>query len=326
MKLLSSGSMLGQPLPPGVSGRDRSRYLLGRQLGGDDLGAEEADAVGHRAQADGVMPPPEVGVELRHVAHEPVVGPGSHDLVARGDERPADVVHEDAEAGRAASGVEGHGDDRVVDDVGKAVVEAGPPHLVLPVVGVAGHPHDPVGLGVEHLEEAGPTLDGEQLEVGPGLGVGAADRSAVGGAGGELLDRVDAVSQFTTPSMAPSASAQSIPGQCGRCSPCGTTVIVHGVPELTAERDRPRGGARRTSRYLSALHLWRGPTEGDDACSEATPGCSAQRQAQRRRQRDRPAAGSHGYCGRAMSSCGRDRCHSRRRPPVVLGSPINATW
>lgn len=84
MKLLSCGWILAQALPPGVSGRDRSRYLAGHQFGSDDLRAEEADAVDHWAQTDGVMPPPEIGVELCHVAHEPVVGPGGHDLVARG--------------------------------------------------------------------------------------------------------------------------------------------------------------------------------------------------------------------------------------------------
>ncbi len=36
-------------------------------------------------------------------------------------------------------------------------MKAGPPHLVLPLVGVAGHTHDPVGLGVEDFQEVGPT-------------------------------------------------------------------------------------------------------------------------------------------------------------------------
>ena len=187
--------------------------------------------------------------------------PTVNDLVTWGDERPADVVHEDAQAGRAAGGVERHGDDRVVDHVGKTVVEAGPPHLVLPVVGVAGHPHDPVRLGVEHLQEAGPTRRRSAARNRPRTW-----RPSCGPVGGpwrprELLDRVHRIPNIHDPQHRPhrpssrARRCSSAQRQRDQPTPAGAEVldnIRYG-----------RGTVRRT--VLMALALGTDPERSSDS-------------------------------------------------------------
>ena len=75
-------------------------------------------------------------------------------LVALGDEPGADVAHQHRQPRCRLGSVQRHRHHRVVDLGGHAVVQAGAPRLVLPVVGVAGATHDPVAVVGQHLQEA----------------------------------------------------------------------------------------------------------------------------------------------------------------------------
>ena len=174
--------------------------------------------------------------------------------------------------------------------VGQLLVDPRLPHLELPVRGVAGHPHDPVVLGRQDLEEARLAVDGQPLEPGAGLRVVGADLDPVGRAGDELVQRARATCGRVVmprlvlhPCLAPAlqpAAVKRLPALQGRCN----HLVRRSAGDATDAWPPPTRRQHMTTTTATAEQKNFGSPRRDPHL-RARPG----RAARHRRQPDRPA-------------------------------------
>ena len=155
----------GQPSPPFVCNlRDLgagSQRLFAR----GNLRREERIPARERYEPDGVLPPPEGGVEFRHVVEEPEILLGRNHVVTLGDEPRAHVTHEDGRAARFPRDA----DETMIDRRWHAGEQSRPPNEEGTAADVAGRPHDPIVLDADVLHDEACAVDDDTFHRHAGL-------------------------------------------------------------------------------------------------------------------------------------------------------------
>ena len=150
---------LGEQAPSLIGNGDHRRHISAAQFARDVVGCEEAEPMRERREADRVAPAPEVGVHRGHVIDERGVHVERDDVVAFGDQVLADVVHQHRQPRARARTFDRHRDERVVDAIGRLVIEPGAPRQQWSMIDVAGDPHDPVLVVRQRLQEVALSVD-----------------------------------------------------------------------------------------------------------------------------------------------------------------------
>jgi len=109
---------------------------------------------------------------------------GRHELVG-------DVAHEQRSSPAVAADVAGDADDRMIDDVGGNVHQAGLPDAQRPTSDVARDAHREVVVEGDVLEHEAIAVDGHALEARSGPGVVGTEGDTLGGTSEQLLHRVE---------------------------------------------------------------------------------------------------------------------------------------
>ena len=139
-------------------------------------------------------------------------------IVALGDQRGADVSHEQRRAPPVASVPACGPDHGVVDAVGESVEEARSPHRHGSAAEVAEAAHRPVVVGVQVLEHHGLPVDHDPFQHRAGLGVAGGQRGARGRAA-----RSSSTDEATDRGTSAACTALSMPPKAMSVGPATVT-------------------------------------------------------------------------------------------------------